>query len=97
MKTKSLWLSPCQYKPPASRRQSSVGILRDREASRTERWQPTVVRRTILTALMPPAVAAAVLAADRPRLVRDHLYVRYNGPAPDHARNRASAARWNIR
>jgi hypothetical protein len=46
---------------------------------------------------IPPPLLAAVLAADWPRLARDHLYIRYNGPAPDHTRNKAFAARWNIR
>ncbi len=45
---------------------------------------------------IPPALLAALLAGDWPRLAHDHLYIRYNGPAPDHARNKAFAARWNI-
>jgi hypothetical protein len=33
----------------------------------------------------------AVLANDWPRILREHAYVRYCGPAPDHARNKAFA------
>jgi hypothetical protein len=39
---------------------------------------------------------AAVLARDWPRLVSEHLYIRYQGHAPDHARNKAFAKRWNV-
>ncbi len=42
------------------------------------------------------ALLDAVLAGDWSRMVRDHLYVRYAGPAPDHARNKAFAQRWEI-
>ncbi len=41
-------------------------------------------------------VVAAVLASDWKRLSGEHLYVRYDGHAPDHARNKAFAQRWNI-
>lgn len=36
----------------------------------------------------------AVLARDWARMVNEHLYVRYLGHAPDHARNKAFAKRW---
>ena len=45
---------------------------------------------------IPPRLLAAVLAADWLRLAHDHLYIRYDVAAPDHARNKAFAARWNI-
>jgi hypothetical protein len=37
---------------------------------------------------------AAVLARDWNGVVQRHLYIRYAGPAPDHARNKAFAERW---
>jgi len=40
---------------------------------------------------------SAVLARDWDRIVNQHLYVRYAGHAPDHARNKAFAGRWSIR
>jgi hypothetical protein len=39
---------------------------------------------------------AAVLAGDWNQLVKQHLYVRYAGHAPDHSRNKAFAARWMV-
>ena len=39
---------------------------------------------------------AVVLSGDWLRLVKDHLYVRYAGHVPDHARNKAFASRWSI-
>jgi len=41
-----------------------------------------------------PALVAAVLAGDWPRLIKQHLYVRWQGPSPDNARNKAFADRW---
>ena len=41
-----------------------------------------------------PALVAAVLAGDWPRLIHQHLYVRWQGPSPDNARNKAFADRW---
>ena len=41
--------------------------------------------------------ATAVLAGDWDRVAKQHLYVRYAGHAPDHARNKAFAKRWGIR
>lgn len=38
----------------------------------------------------------SVLAADWETMVAKHLYVRYLGHAPDHARNKAFAERWGI-
>jgi hypothetical protein len=43
-----------------------------------------------------PELTAAVLAGDWTRMVRDHLYIRYAGHAPDHPRNKAFAQRWEI-
>lgn len=47
-------------------------------------------------AALPPGLVAAVLAGDWPRMITEHLYVRYAGHAPDHPRNKAFAQRWNI-
>ncbi|HTF13151.1 MAG TPA: hypothetical protein VK643_00615, partial [Burkholderiales bacterium] len=47
-------------------------------------------------ASLRPDLLAAVLAGDWTRVVGEHLYVRYAGHAPDHARNKAFARRWNI-
>lgn len=40
---------------------------------------------------------AAVLANDWPHILREHSYVRYCGSAPDHARNKAFAQRWQLK
>ncbi len=48
-------------------------------------------------AQLPPAAVSAVLTQDWNRLISQHLYVRYAGHAPDHARNKAFAERWKIR
>jgi len=42
-----------------------------------------------------PEFVAAVLAGDWPRVMNQHLYVRYAGHAPDHPRNKAYADRWS--
>lgn len=39
----------------------------------------------------------AVLADDWPRIQREHSYVRYCGSAPDHARNKAFAQKWEVK
>ncbi|MCX7008595.1 MAG: hypothetical protein NTY53_15310 [Kiritimatiellaeota bacterium] len=41
-----------------------------------------------------PAFTAAVLAGDWPKLIKQHLYVRWLGPSPDNFRNKAFADRW---
>ena len=41
-----------------------------------------------------PVFVGCVLARDWPRLVSDHLNIRYAAHAPDHPRNLAFAARW---
>ena len=41
-----------------------------------------------------PAFITAVLAGDWPRLIGQHLYVRWQGPSPDNTRNKAFADRW---
>ncbi len=46
---------------------------------------------------LKPEFVAAVLVRDWERIVKEHLHVRYAGHAPDHSRNKAFAARWNIR
>ena len=46
---------------------------------------------------LKPELVDAVLSGDWDRIVNDCLYVRYAGHAPDHARNRAFAKRWDIR
>ena len=43
---------------------------------------------------VPPAFTAAVLAGDWPKLIKQHLYVRWLGPSPDNFRNKAFADRW---
>lgn len=47
-------------------------------------------------AALRPEFVSAVPAGDWPRVIGDHLYVRYAGHAPDHPRNKAFAQRWNI-
>jgi hypothetical protein len=46
---------------------------------------------------IPETVIHAILADDLRQLARDHRYVRYAGPAPDHPRNRAFVDRWKLR
>lgn len=48
-------------------------------------------------ARLQPELVDAVLAEDWGRMIQECLYVRYAGHAPDHARNRAFAKRWDIR
>jgi hypothetical protein len=43
---------------------------------------------------VPPAFIAAVLTGDWPKLIKQHLYVRWLGPSPDNFRNKAFADRW---
>ena len=46
---------------------------------------------------IPETVINAILADDLRQLARDHRYIRYAGPAPDHPRNRAFVDRWRLR
>ena len=41
-----------------------------------------------------PGFVSAVLDRDWDRVIHQHLYVRYAGPAPDHVRNKAFLERW---
>ena len=41
-----------------------------------------------------PAFVTAVLAGDWTRVIKQHLYIRWQGPSPDNARNKAFADRW---
>ena len=46
---------------------------------------------------LSPELWETVLSGDWTRLIRDHLYVRYAGHAPDHVRNKAFAQRWTTK
>jgi hypothetical protein len=74
-------------------RRPAVGL-----ASLDRRQQETLLdfAYTEGVAGLRPELVGAVLAASWDRVVGDHLYVRYAGHTPDHARNKTFAQRWNI-
>lgn len=65
-------------------------------AALNERQRETLIDLALTENPLRPELLDAVLAGDWDRMIRDHLYVRYAGHAPDHFWNKAFAQRWNI-
>jgi hypothetical protein len=72
-------------------------VLATLPAGLDQRQRETLLDLTYTEGTLRPDLVKAVLARDWPRMINGHLYVRYAGHAPDHARNKAFAARWGIR
>lgn len=66
-------------------------------ASLSLRQRETLLDLAYTENKIDPKLVDAILAEDWDRMIKDHLYVRYDGHAPDHIRNKAFAKRWEIK
>jgi hypothetical protein len=95
---KALFATGCTRAEAEQRLRADLGrVLATLPAGLDQRQQETLLDLTYTEGTLRPELVKAVLARDWPRMINGHLYVRYAGHAPDHARNKAFAARWGIR
>lgn len=65
-------------------------------AALEKRQRETLLDLAYTEGTLQPDLLEAIVAGNWDKMIKDHLYVRYGGHAPDHVRNKAFAKRWEI-